>query len=222
MCRSGDEDHPRRCGENACRLAKSLFVHGSPPRMRGKPNSATRAVITCRITPAGAGKTEGVYLFAPPKEDHPRRCGENRASMDPFTANNGSPPQVRGKHNATHQSIADNRITPAGAGKTRRDRKGEITTWDHPRRCGENPTAQTTTFLPTGSPPQVRGKLHPTEGTLSAFRITPAGAGKTSLVTTACNGAPDHPRRCGENYWRQLRCLCWAGSPPQVRGKRVP
>ena len=134
----------------------------------------------------------------------------------------GSPPQVRGKPVGYCASVASDGITPAGAGKTERPWILLLPTTDHPRRCGENPTAQTTTFLPTGSPPQVRGKLHPTEGTLSAFRITPAGAGKTSLVTTACNGAPDHPRRCGENYWRQLRCLCWAGSPPQVRGKRVP
>ena len=126
---------------------------------------------------------------------------------------------MRGKHNATHQSIADNRITPAGAGKTRRDRKGEITTWDHPRRCGENPTAQTTTFLPTGSPPQVRGKLHPTEGTLSAFRITPAGAGKTLICRPKPAKPWDHPRRCGENPIIRVPIAQRQGSPPQVRGK---
>ena len=94
----------------------------------------------------------------------------------------------------------------------------------------------------TGSPPQVRGKLHVHSLQLISLRITPAGAGKTPQIDNldipnpritpagagktipaaiGCHRVKDHPRRCGENYWRQLRCLCWAGSPPQVRGKHA-
>ena len=49
------------------------------------------------ITPAGAGKT---ILITAPKtvwRDHPRRCGENLATLGIFSAGCGSPPQVRGK-----------------------------------------------------------------------------------------------------------------------------
>ena len=51
------QDHPRGCGENydrCCMLTESV---GSPPRMRGKPESATAFVRMLRITPADAGKT---------------------------------------------------------------------------------------------------------------------------------------------------------------------
>ena len=55
---------------------------------------------------------------------------------------------------------------------------------------------------------------------LTAFRrITPAGAGKTSVCVSGCIFSWDHPRRCGENgiYRQQRKTL--TGSPPQVRGK---
>ena len=86
--------------------------------MRGKRNASYHSARFGRITPAGAGKTEGVYLFAPPKEDHPRRCGENRHRYI-------SPPHTCG-------------ITPAGAGKTGGGELSGGDVEDHPRRCGEN------------------------------------------------------------------------------------
>ena len=70
-------DHPRRCGENLPFRGFSPRQLGSPPQVRGKPNSDTRAVITCRITPAGAGKTRQPPLNSRNRWDHPRRCGEN-------------------------------------------------------------------------------------------------------------------------------------------------
>ena len=76
-----------------------------------------------------------------------------------------------------------------------------------------------------GSPPQVRGKPDAFGEPVHVDRITPAGAGKTSLVLATCSDIMDHPRRCGENGI--MRCRAWlrTGSPPQVRGKhylRVP
>ena len=71
-----------------------------------------------------------------------------------------------------------------------------------------------------GSPPQVRGKLVFTEGTDIPLRITPAGAGKTTIKLTVDDIDWDHPRRCGENYLLVLVSVEKPGSPPQVRGKR--
>ncbi len=50
----------------------------------------------------------------------------------------GSPPQVRGKHQHNRYQSQVTGITPAGAGKT--DERADISTGyeDHPRRCGEN------------------------------------------------------------------------------------
>ena len=112
------------------------------------------------------------------------------------------------------------RITPAGAGKTFVFSSRRQQQQDHPRRCGENCSRHTRHLSRSGSPPQVRGKLHPTEGTLSAFRITPAGAGKTCRYCCLGCRAQDHPRRCGENQSRTPLYIEALGSPPQVRGKR--
>ena len=71
---------------------------------------------------------------------------------------------------------------------------------DHPRRCGENHCGLYLLTTLLGSPPQVRGKLYCFRGSTVKDRITPAGAGKTWLVSFALN--------------MQI------GSPPQVRGKR--
>ena len=50
----------------------------------------------------------------------------------------GSPPQVRGKPLKKAIEGGENRITPAGAGKTARKALETSYKEDHPRRCGEN------------------------------------------------------------------------------------
>ena len=91
------------------------------------------------------------------------------------------------------------RITPADAGKTK--------------------TAPPSLCRWCGSPPRMRGKLHPTEGTLSAFRITPADAGKTVKIHNSERKPQDHPRGCGENVCEVTTTEDVSGSPPRMRGK---
>ena len=50
----------------------------------------------------------------------------------------GSPPQVRGKPVTPIDAITQERITPAGAGKTKKLQFSADGMEDHPRRCGEN------------------------------------------------------------------------------------
>ena len=71
---------------------------------------------SCRITPAGAGKTEFARREIAASGDHPRRCGENALT-------DGSDEYAR-------------RITPAGAGKTKPGTECAVYSTDHPRRCG--------------------------------------------------------------------------------------
>ena len=172
---------------------------GSPPQVRGKRNASYHSARFGWITPAVAGKTEGVYLFAPPKEDHPRRCGENRHRYI-------SPPHTCG-------------ITPAGAGKTGGGELSGGDVEDHPRRCGENISDPACCSSIKGSPPQVRGKPERNISGRSGFGITPAGAGKTCFVILISSVLQDHPRRCGENRSGTVRTKTTRGSPPQVRGK---
>ena len=151
--------------------------------------------------------------------DHPRRCGENRADAASTATLEGSPPQVRGKQIKAGGVGGTDRITPAGAGKTRRCCAHRPKFQDHPRRCGENRNViEFETCLP-GSPPQVRGKLIHIPPSSQGKRITPAGAGKTAQPWVGIGMAGDHPRRCGENMILVVGMHIGSGSPPQVRGK---
>ena len=97
---------------------KSNPAAGSPPQVRGKPDTPAEETETDRITPAGAGKTNRAYQQAQQMGDHPRRCGENYIINFQFFGNIGSPPQVRGKPLHTLPAAQCIWITPAGAGKT--------------------------------------------------------------------------------------------------------
>ena len=131
-------DHPRRCGENVAALISILLL--------------------VRITPAGAGKTIVATESTDKITDHPRRCGENGIFLPLPISGLGSPPQVRGKRNASYHSARFGRITPAGAGKTLLFANFRAFQWDHPRRCGENSILLKLHVAAEGSPPQVRGK----------------------------------------------------------------
>ena len=133
------------------------------------------------ITPAGAGKTNPRCVHGLSLRDHPRRCGENSACSRSNISEMGSPPQVRGKHEALALLKVGKWITPAGAGKTRLNALSRANPLDHPRRCGENfPTVANFGRVP-GSPPQVRGKRILLPASCSNHGITPAGAGKTVI-----------------------------------------
>ena len=92
----------------------------------------------------------------------------------------GSPPQVRGKQKGCHPSRHEDRITPAGAGKTCLVNVMVFTEGDHPRRCGENYRGWSYCPIIKGSPPQVRGKLMSLHVAKTNDGITPADAGKTN------------------------------------------
>ena len=132
------EDHPRRCGENLLMWLARGRQQGSPPQVRGKLSHTSPALISSRITPAGAGKTPQVTLVPIEDKDHPRRCGENPTRWRPTNLQRGSPPQVRGKLCRTAPYTVRKRITPAGAGKTLQK--------------------AVASGSKSGSPPQVRGK----------------------------------------------------------------
>ena len=197
------------------------LYRGSPPQVRGKLYHPLCTLAGNRITPAGAGKTNPVFNVDFAYRDHPRRCGENMALMDENGSNGGSPPQVRGKPQTSPNPWSINRITPAGAGKTRIKilRGGQHQ--DHPRRCGENLVVLSSGFIPIGSPPQVRGKPELEKLCSDVPGITPAGAGKTGYNLRYALQHRDHPRRCGENHGLSIASMRSWGSPPQVRGKQT-
>ena len=114
---SGDQDHPRVCGEKGSRIFPDPADRGSPPRVRGKDPNAATAHNTDGITPACAGKRSLPSEERNPVGDHPRVCGEKVSACLPRTLNLGSPPRVRGKEWYLQGESPAPGITPACAGK---------------------------------------------------------------------------------------------------------
>ena len=152
---------------------------GSPPQVRGKASASTFMGRTCRITPAGAGKSRICGAVRCQRGDHPRRCGEKKKSPQTPMESRGSPPRVRGKVHIRRRASYIHRITPAGAGKSSRLPMQICNFWDHPRRCGEKGLRVNWVTPGLGSPPQVRGKDRGKMSDVVFVRITPAGAGKS-------------------------------------------
>ena len=72
----GKQDHPRVCGEKMAADPAVSQTVGSPPRMRGKVADLLDKWDVSRITPAYAGKRNGISCPALSVRDHPRICGE--------------------------------------------------------------------------------------------------------------------------------------------------
>ena len=72
----------------------------------------------------------------------------------------------------------EGRITPAHAGRIRRNRRTEVHAGDHPRACGKNLGIACPPFVPVGSPPRMREEYDKSVLTFNKPRITPAHAGR--------------------------------------------
>ena len=191
------------CGEKAAELRISPETRGSPPHVRGKGLTLKAATELGGITPACAGKSDGITLRRLVGRDHPRMCGEKARRNTQNRRHGGSPPHVRGKVIKSIPNFDKGRITPACAGKStflsKKHAKGRITpacagkssksavlrvsATDHPRMCGEKRDWVGFRKRMQGSPPHVRGKAEQSQGTPGTPRITPACAGKRRCDT---------------------------------------
>ena len=93
----GQRDHPRVCGEKITPLLFLALASGSPPRVRGKEDTAGSLDAVRGITPACAGKSGAPVGRLAVVRDHPRVCGEKRVATSATGTGTGSPPRVRGK-----------------------------------------------------------------------------------------------------------------------------
>ena len=79
------------------------------------------------ITPAYAGKSQGLADIYEVLGDHPRVCGEKSELIPPGKLPPGSPPRMRGKAPVVRDIVRDLGITPAYAGKSRGQEETVIT-----------------------------------------------------------------------------------------------
>ena len=176
---TGNQDHPRVCGEKAITVSSAHIMRGSPPRVRGKDLGLDVPGQTVGITPACAGKRKRPKRWVRPPKDHPRVCGEKSASQMRSRSSRGSPPRMRGKGASKTLPCRKSGITPAYAGKRCSSRRCCGCRWDHPRVCGEKMFGKNSNIQDVGSPPRVRGKVLKELIALLFHGITPACAGKS-------------------------------------------
>ena len=187
--------------------------------MRGKAFFCKTFFTGRRITPAYAGKSLRHFFHKLRIGDHPRLCGEKWAMHCRRSSVRGSPPPMRGKVSEKAASISVKRITPAYAGKRLYTKRLQPETGDHPRLCGEKSSVEYPARCEEGSPPPMRGKVRVGEAYSRAYRITPAYAGKSSIVSPSSAVDWDHPRLCGEKENNYRLIVSVKGSPPPMRGK---
>ena len=152
-------DHPHGCGENHNCTRTIRLLHGSSPRVWGKPFVAVVRIPTDRIIPTGVGKTPPAGLNASRWADHPHGCGENATEDLQAAIDYGSSPRVWGKPLREVFSMFINRIIPTGVGKTTTPPRTARGWTDHPHGCGENFHRGCSFESVFGSSPRVWGKL---------------------------------------------------------------
>ena len=87
--------------------------------MRGKGLRCCIKVASGGITPAHAGKRNGITMADLKDKDHPRACGEKPPLTCACTCVMGSPPRMRGKDDDNVDVSDKVGITPAHAGKSK-------------------------------------------------------------------------------------------------------
>ena len=172
--------HPRACGENGITLVFALVHRGSSPRVRGKRRVRDVPPRSRGLIPARAGKTSPNPARTPPRQAHPRACGENMTVLESAPSALGSSPRVRGKPLGRLPPPVADRLIPARAGKTLQSGARISDQTAHPRACGENRLQAVSAEALDGSSPRVRGKPI-TEWESARIRgLIPARAGKTA------------------------------------------
>ena len=86
---------------------------------------------------------------------------------------------------------------------------------------GEDANPWSILRLSAGSPPHARGRLPLAHKVLGCDRITPACAGKTTLMGMVSASPWDHPRMRGEDHTCVPSRYTLGGSPPHARGRHV-
>ena len=152
---------------------------GSPPRRRGKGVDRKIALLRYGITPAWAGKRQGMTSSVRHPWDHPRVGGEKLRMGFLRGLVLGSPPHGRGKAFSVLRRQFRFRITPAWAGKSAPARARREKPQDHPRAGGEKRLRSAVRSSSTGSPPHRRGKAKQQAYEQLQSGITPAQAGKS-------------------------------------------
>ena len=167
------------CGEHFDPIDGIDLPLGSSPHVRGAQHEALHDRDGEGIIPACAGSTKRSPGMTSTGRDHPRMCGEHKASSTFFQMARGSSPHVRGALHGGHGLGNGRGIIPACAGSTGRSCHRHRSGRDHPRMCGEHLLICDESLEVSGSSPHVRGAPSRRRPSHPLFGIIPACAGST-------------------------------------------
>ena len=92
-----ERDYPRVGGEEVPLASLTIFKEGLPPRGRGRGHLAQDFSSLPGITPAWAGKREGIKIIGVKSWDYPRVGGEETINHTNLKVCQGLPPRGRGR-----------------------------------------------------------------------------------------------------------------------------
>ena len=136
-------DHPHACGENALAAVLKFREGGPSPRVWGEQVQTVKASDKLRTIPTRVGRTIFIWVWSPPRADHPHACGENRVHHHPAHFSRGPSPRVWGEQLGYAQVKTTPRTIPTRVGRTLPAPGSLPPAPDHPHACGENSTGRT-------------------------------------------------------------------------------
>ena len=158
-----------------------ITTTGSSPRMRGTHIFRSISNDRTGIIPAYAGNTDCQAPRGACFRDHPRVCGEHVLLILGIIVKRGSSPRMRGTPKNRFSDSTPHGIIPAYAGNTAGSRLSYVSARDHPRVCGEHPSAPCSMIDFFGSSPRMRGTRKRFRTPRVIVGIIPAYAGNTSV-----------------------------------------
>ena len=153
----GDWDHPRSRGEYYGESSSDFRLNGSSPLSRGIRSHHRSRTPCAGIIPALAGNTGDRSMITVQGGDHPRSRGEYLTALVNDKTLQGSSPLSRGILPCVEFRHGHERIIPALAGNTGRNRAVPRPGPDHPRSRGEYGASRPAVIRRVGSSPLSRG-----------------------------------------------------------------
>ena len=181
----------------------------TPPRAWGRPPGPAGDPEHGGNTPTGVGKTAPAPAHCAAQRKHPHGRGEDLHVHHALRCELETPPRAWGRRWGWWGSAAGCRNTPTGVGKTRSNLVSSRLAEKHPHERGEDITSHHQVLLGAETPPRAWGRRIHFGISISQFRNTPTGVGKTQLRPECRSWKWKHPHGRGEDVWRYRdTCAC--------------
>ena len=211
--------HPHACGDDDRPEWTMLSVHGSPPRVWGRPSRWSSPRLGWRFTPTRVGTTATPYMVSSRSPVHPHACGDDAQAQQPTSNPAGSPPRVWGRRRVLLLQVVPVRFTPTRVGTTRIGSESAWCISVHPHACGDDMSSSSGRSPAGGSPPRVWGRRDGGRDEVGDARFTPTRVGTTPRPWPRPEPVAVHPHACGDDDRRCRPGTSRHGSPPRVWGR---